>query len=69
MPSKSTVLRWLKVHPEFQEALPLRVKLQADLMVEEILEIADDASQDSTKTIRSLRGYWPLPLVRFCSTY
>ena len=47
MPNKATVLRWLKMHPEFHEAYGIARQLQADVMAEEILEIADDVSQDN----------------------
>jgi hypothetical protein len=47
MPNKATVLRWLKVQPEFHEAYGIARQLQTELMAEEILEIADDVSQDT----------------------
>ena len=46
MPWKSTVTKWRQAHDEF-EAMYARAKaLQADHMAEEIIEIADDGSND-----------------------
>ena len=52
MPSVQTVMNWLKpgVNPEFLEQYARARELQAELMADEILEIADDASQDTVST-------------------
>src|SRR5215208_3417574 len=50
MPNKATVLRWLKLHPEFQDAYATARQLQTELMAEEILEIADDVTGDTILT-------------------
>ena len=46
MPDKATVLRWLDVHGEFRDQYARARDLQADHFAEEILEIADDGSND-----------------------
>jgi len=46
MPASSTVFLWLKDHPEFSEQYARAREAQADTLADEILEIADDASND-----------------------
>lgn len=48
MPSASTIFRWLldKKHKEFWEQYEKARNVQAEMMFEELLEIADDASND-----------------------
>lgn len=46
MPSRATVLRWLRVHDEFRDQYAQAREVQADTIVDEILEIADDARND-----------------------
>lgn len=46
MPDKSTVLRWLARYPEFRDQYAQAREAQADHFADEILEIADDASND-----------------------
>jgi hypothetical protein len=46
MPSRSTVLRWLTEHKEFQGQYARAKELQADLLVEEAMDIADDTEND-----------------------
>ena len=46
MPDKATVLRWLKVHDEFRDQYTLARELQADHFADEMIEIADDATND-----------------------
>lgn len=46
MPSKSAILKWLTEHPEFVDQYARAREAQADHFAEEILEIADDASND-----------------------
>jgi hypothetical protein len=46
MPSRSTVFRWLAKDEDFRRLYASARELQADVMVEEILEIADDSRND-----------------------
>jgi hypothetical protein len=46
MPGRTTVLRWLNEHEEFRGQYAIAREAQADHMADEILEIADDASND-----------------------
>lgn len=46
MPDKSTVMRWLARHSEFRDQYACAREAQADYYAEEILEIADDGSND-----------------------
>jgi len=46
MPDKSTVMRWLASKPEFRDQYASAREAQADYFAEEILEIADDGSND-----------------------
>lgn len=46
MPSKTTVMRWLAAHSEFRDQYASAREAQADYFAEEILEIADDGSND-----------------------
>jgi hypothetical protein len=46
MPSRSTVFRWLQSIPEFHDLYILAKEDQADKLIEEMLIIADDISQD-----------------------
>ena len=41
MPGASTVYSWLREHPEFQEAYARAREIQADVLADEIVEIAD----------------------------
>jgi len=41
MPGASTVYSWLREHPEFQEAYVQAREVQADVLADEIIEIAD----------------------------
>jgi hypothetical protein len=49
MPDIATVFRWLARHAEFRDQYARAREAQADYMAEEILEIADDATNDWTK--------------------
>jgi terminase small subunit-like protein len=49
MPDMRTVFRWLAAHAEFCQQYARAREAQADYMAEEILEIADDATNDWTK--------------------
>ncbi|MDP5216704.1 terminase small subunit protein [Ruegeria sp. 2205SS24-7] len=46
MPAKGTVFRWLAKHQEFQDQYARAREVQADAIFDEVLEIADDASND-----------------------
>lgn len=46
MPDKSTVMRWLAAHQEFRDQYAGAREAQADYFAEEILEIADDGTND-----------------------
>ena len=48
MPAMSTVFRWLREKPEFQEQYTRAKEESADAMAEEMLSIADDADDDYT---------------------
>ena len=50
MPAKSTVLRWLTDRPQFQDQYARARDAQADHFGDEILEIADDGSNDTYVT-------------------
>lgn len=45
-PAASTIFRWLSEHKEFQEQYARAKEAQAEHLAEEILDIADDASND-----------------------
>lgn len=47
MPDKSTVMRWLGLHKEFQDQYARAREAQADYWAEEIIEISDDDAQDA----------------------
>ena len=42
----TTVFRWLKKHPYFKEEYQLAKEVQADLLIEQILHIADDSASN-----------------------
>ena len=46
LPDKSTVFRWLAAHPEFRDQYASARATQADALFDEILDIADDGSND-----------------------
>jgi hypothetical protein len=46
MPDKATVLRWISGHKEFRDEYAWAREAQADDILEQILEIANDASRD-----------------------
>jgi hypothetical protein len=46
MPGKTTVIRWLAKFPEFRDQYARAREVQADALLDECLEIADDASGD-----------------------
>lgn len=46
MPDKSTVFRWLAQHEPFRQQYAVAREAQADHLLEEMLDIADDATND-----------------------
>lgn len=46
MPAMSTVFLWLRIHPEFTEQYAQAKAEAADALVEEMLDIADDGTND-----------------------
>ena len=46
MPNKATVFRWLAAHESFRDQYARARETQADSIVDEMLDIADDASND-----------------------
>ncbi len=50
MPGIATVFRWLRDRPKFRELYALAKQAQADLLIEEALDIADDDSDDLIET-------------------
>lgn len=46
MPDKSTIIRWLAAHEEFRDQYARANETRALLMADEILEIADDSTND-----------------------
>lgn len=50
MPEKTTVFRWLRVNEEFRNQYAKAKEESADALVEEILDIADDGTNDWMET-------------------
>jgi hypothetical protein len=46
MPDKATILRWLPKYPEFRDQYVRACEARSDAHAEELLEIADDATND-----------------------
>jgi hypothetical protein len=46
MPDKSTVFRWLRIHAEFRDQYARAKEESTDAMFEDLLDIADDGSND-----------------------
>lgn len=51
MPSMSMICRWLGVHEYFREQYARAKESQAEIMVEEMLDIADDGELDRTTRV------------------
>ncbi|HAT8858971.1 TPA: hypothetical protein F8A23_08740 [Legionella pneumophila] len=45
-PCQDTLFAWLKAYPEFSEQYAQAKRCQVELLIDEILEISDDVSQD-----------------------
>lgn len=50
MPESATIFRWIAAYPDFQRQYAHACDERAELMAEETLEIADEASQDWINT-------------------
>jgi hypothetical protein len=50
MPASSTIFKWLSEQPAFSEQYAHARSVQMEAMAEEILEIADDGSNDTYET-------------------
>jgi len=46
-PTVSTMMRWLQEKPAFRESYARAKQIQAELLIEEIIEIADDGRNDT----------------------
>src|SRR5690348_10848638 len=46
MPAMSTMFKWLREHPEFSEQYTRAKQESADAMAEDVLDIADDGTND-----------------------
>ena len=46
MPDISTIMRWIKKHEEFREQYARAKEAQADYLIEEMIDIADNGSND-----------------------
>ena len=46
MPASSTMFKWLRIHPVFTEQYTRAKEESADALVEEMLDIADDGTND-----------------------
>ncbi len=51
-PSHNTIYRWLANYPEFSDQYAQAKRNQIELLVDEILEIADDSSQDDLVNVQ-----------------
>ena len=49
MPARSTIFGWLEEHEEFAREYALARRIQIEDLMDEILEIADDNSNDWTE--------------------
>lgn len=47
MPCKATVMRWLRSWPEFRDQYACAREAQADTLFDEVLDIADESSNDT----------------------
>jgi hypothetical protein len=64
MPARSTVFLWLSKHPEFSGMCAKAKEASADVLADEMLDIADDGSNDwipicgEDGAIQACRGQW-----------
>jgi hypothetical protein len=52
MPDKATVLRWLEQDAEFRDEYAITPRLQAEALMEETIEIIDDALSGCLESVR-----------------
>ena len=57
-PHKTTVLRWLKEHDEFREAYQVARELQADMLADEVIDIADQADDANIARLKIDARKW-----------
>ena len=50
MPGIASIFRWLREHPEFQEMYAIAKETQAEVLLEEALDLVDDDSNDLIHT-------------------
>ena len=51
MPAAQTVLRWIKASPDLQRSYAIATEVRADMIFDELLEIADDARNDLVEKV------------------
>ena len=51
MPAARTVLRWIQGNPDLQRAYAIATEVRADMIFDELMEIADDARNDWTEKV------------------
>lgn len=51
-PNKSTVMRWLREHDEFRDQYAHAREDQAEILADEIIDVADDGTNDYTTRMR-----------------
>lgn len=56
MPSKSTVFKWLSINKDFADQYARAKEAQAEQFAEELMEIADDISNDVTGELEFPNG-------------
>jgi len=64
MPCISTVMKWLSEMPAFSEQYARARMLQADVFAEEMIEIADDDSEDYYLVGDDVKVYTSVPVQR-----
>ena len=52
MPSRSTMLRWLELYPEFEAKCARARLLQADTMDDMVLDLIDEVDQDNAHAMK-----------------
>jgi len=50
MPGVATIFRWVREHPEFREMYVMAKEIQAEVLLEEALDLVDDDSNDLIHT-------------------
>ena len=58
MPSLSSVFRWLRLHEEFRQPYVLAKEIQAEYFAEELMDIADDGTNDWREVNRAGKKSW-----------